>query len=189
MKYFPKEFLKADNNSSLSKRKRRELDRKFKLNSAAYKRQLEKLQPRLSKQAWDFFWYGFGETGLHDGGLLSLETGDGLDYVANGKKPFRCNYQNARVRMQFLNFEQVLLYTFDFRQIRKLIVEFPSDDPLWNLGKFDNIYTYELTAAGKRCLRFEVFFTSGAIILVEFDKLVFTRKRINRRYPEGAKYS
>lgn len=189
MKYFPKESLKSDNDSSLSKRERRDIDRKFKLNYEAYRRQLRKLQPRLSKQAWDFFWYGFGESGLHDGRLLSLETGDGFNNVADGRSAFRLNYQNARVRLRSLNFEQTLLYTFDCRQIQKLTVKFPSNEPLWNRGRFDDLHNYELTAASKRCLRFEMYFTSGATILIELGRLAFTRKPLKRRYPDGAKYS
>jgi hypothetical protein len=43
-----------------------------------YRRQLQRLQPRLSQKAWRHFWHGFAETGIHDAHLISLSIGDGL---------------------------------------------------------------------------------------------------------------
>jgi hypothetical protein len=69
MKYFTKEFPKADNSSSLSKRQQEAIHRKFLRNSKAYQKQLSKLEGRVSQAAWNFFYFGFGRWGLHDAHL------------------------------------------------------------------------------------------------------------------------
>ena len=45
-----------------------------------YNRELDTLKPRVSQKAWEFFRYGFGRYGLHDASLLSLCTGDGVEF-------------------------------------------------------------------------------------------------------------
>jgi hypothetical protein len=189
MKYFAKEAIRADNDSSLTPSQQKANHRKFNRNCKAYNKQLLKLESRISKQAFNFFYLGFTRWGLHDARLVSFSAGDGLDYRANGKQPFRINRQKAGVRIEILNYEQNLFYTFHFTGIRKTVFDFPSDDPLCNSDRVDGLFTYELTAAGKRFLRLEFLFTSGAIILIEFAKLQFARKRVRRRYAIGEMYS
>ena len=41
---------------------------------------------RVSRDAWQFFLYGFGSNSLHDARLLSLQAGDRLSYIADGKR-------------------------------------------------------------------------------------------------------
>ena len=189
MKYFTKEFIKADDESSLSKARRQAIDRKFDRNCKAYRRQLARLESRISKQAWNFFYFGFARWGLHDARLISFTAGDGLDYQANGKQPFRINKQKAKVRIQILNHDQNLFCTFNCSGIRKAVFDFPSEDPLWNANQVDNVHSYELTQASKHFMCLEFLFTSGATILVEFAQLRFDRTRIHRSYATQAMYS
>jgi hypothetical protein len=189
MKYFTKEFVKADNDSSLTKAQSHTVSSKFERMCRAYRRQLAKLEPRISKQAWNFFYLGFGRWGLHDARLMSFAAGDGLDYRANGKQPFRINKQKAKARIRILNHDQNLLYTFECNGIQKTVFDFPTEDPLWNCGRVDLLHSYELTEARKGLLCLEFLFTSGATILVEFAQLKFERKRIHRTYASQAMYS
>jgi hypothetical protein len=189
MKYFTKEFIKADNDSSLTKAQSQKIDKKFNRNCKAYRRQLGRLESRISKQAWNFFYFGFGRWGLHDARLMSFTVGDGLDYRPDGKQPFRINKQKAKVRIKILNHDQNLLCAFNCSGIRKVAFEFPSDDPLWNSGQVDDLHSYELTEAGKHFMCLEFLFTSGATILVEFARLKFDRKRIKRSFTTEAAYS
>src|ERR1044072_7653819 len=71
-----------------------------------YQNQLDTLEPRLSRQAFQFFRFGYGSKSLHDARLLSANIGDGLDFTANGKTPFRLNRQQMTASVKFLNFEQ-----------------------------------------------------------------------------------
>jgi hypothetical protein len=181
MKYFTKEFPKADNNPSLRKSLRDAIDNKFLENCKAYRKQLSKLAGRISQAAWNFFYFGFGGWGLHDAHLLSFAAGDGLDHPADGSHQFNCNTQKAKVRLLIPNHDQNLLYSFTCSDIRKTVFDYPTDDPLWNWGRLDFVLTYELTAVNKRYLRLEFLFSSGATILVEFARLKFKRKRLPTR--------
>jgi hypothetical protein len=189
MRYFTKEFIKADNDSSLSRTKHDEVGRKFERNCRAYRKQLAKLRPRVSKQAWIFFYFGFGRWGLHDARLISFAAGDGLDYRIDGRHPFRINKQKAKVRIQILSHDQNLLCDFRCSEVRKAVFDFPSEDPLWNSGRVDDLHSYELTTASKNFLRLEFLFTSGSTILIEFMRLGFRRQRVRRRYPAEARYT
>lgn len=190
MRYFTKDFPKADNNPRLSKAQQKAMHRLFLRRSAAYDRQLRALRHRLSKQAWNFFYFGFGRWGLHDAQLLTCTFGDGLDYKPNGLHPLRVNKEKVKARIQILDRHQNLLCTFTCRGISKAVFDYPTDDPLWNdRGCVDMLLTYEMTAASDRYLRLEFLFASGATIKVEFERLHFKRERIRRRYSETTIYS
>jgi hypothetical protein len=150
-------------------------------------RQLDALEPRLSRSAWQFFRYGFGSKGLHDGRLLALRVGDGLTYTPNGSTPFFLNRQHASAVVEFLNYEQDLHYVFDLRGVRlfsgNLLVEGNS-----YAKSFGDLYIYELTAAADNHLSLGFLFASGGSIVVEFKRLVFRRHRIKRSYPIGEMY-
>src|SRR5262245_21341918 len=107
MKYHTYELVAAANDwIEQTEKQRKKAEEHLSRVVVHYHRQLEKIKPRLSKPAWGFFRHGFGETGLHDGQLLSVTIGDGLDYTPDGTSPFRINRQTALARVQFLNYEQ-----------------------------------------------------------------------------------
>jgi len=162
----------------------------------AYRSQLRKLQPRLSQAAWRYFWNGFGRWGLHDATLLSFTLTDCLGCDAG---QIRLNSRRAAVRMQFVNYEGDLLYTFTYRELKKVWVDWDAasrapifyelngDEPLIKTGFFlehnrvDLLHADELTAVDRKYLRHEFLFFSGANLGVEFAKLSFRRQRIKRR--------
>jgi hypothetical protein len=121
--------------------------RRFSEAAKQYHGALEELRPRISKQAWNFFARGR----LHDGRLISLSIGDGLDYQADGTSSFRVNYQRTVARVMFLNYEQDLLYTFELTgvsQMRNDLIR--CEAPNWCLGP---LFTYEIVAVDKTCCR------------------------------------
>ena len=189
MKYFTKESYRASNSRALTKAQRQVIDRRFLRNCKAYSKQLEKLRGRISRQAWNFFYFGFGRWGLHDACLLSFAAGDGLDHPCDGRVPFRYNREKAKVRILILNRHQNLLCAFECRDILRAIFDYPTDDPLWDTDRLDHLLTYELTAVNGRLLRLEFLFDSGATILVEFDRLIFRRRRVRRQFPIEAMWS
>jgi len=73
-------------------------DRGFKKNFSAYQKQLAKLQGRVSRQAWNFFAFGFRGWGLHDARLLAFSVGDGLDHLADARQQFDKNEQRRKCR-------------------------------------------------------------------------------------------
>jgi len=101
------------------------LDRGFETSFKAYQKQLAKLEGRVSRQAWNFFAFGFRGWGLHDARLLAFSVGDGLDHLADGRQQFDENNQKAKVRILILNRKQTLLYSFVCTDVRKTVFKYP----------------------------------------------------------------
>jgi hypothetical protein len=148
-----------------------------------YYKHLDKIVGRLQPAAYDFFKFGFGETGLHDGFLLSLNMGDGIGLSEQQISRLRFGQGKSVVEMRILNYEHTLLHVFTFKGLRKVIVDIPSSDPLYyrkgqtSLGQ---IYSYELVAASPKYLRIEWLLDSGGTIVIEFEKLVYQCKKVKR---------
>jgi len=51
-----------------------------------------------------------------------------------------------------------------------------------------DLYIYELTATDKKRLQLGFLFGSGASVMIEFQRLVFRRRRIKRKYELGEMY-
>jgi hypothetical protein len=187
VRYFTYELIAAANDwIDQTEQSRLDASRQFEKACIQYHRALEKLRPRISKPAWNFFEFGYGQTGLHDGRLVSLSVGDGLDYRANGTVPFRLNRQTTAARIVFLNHEQDLIYTFDLRGINSMRTELMrSEAPNWCLG---DLFTYEIIALDKDLLQLGFLFASGASIITHFRKLIFRRQRLKRKYQPGEIY-
>ena len=116
MKYYTNELVAAANNwVEQTREEYGQAQERFWSIVEDYHRELDGLKSRISRPAWDFFRHGFGRYGLHDARLLSLSVGDGLDYVPDGTSPFRLSRQRTSARIEFLNYEQDLHYSFDLR--------------------------------------------------------------------------
>src|SRR5260370_29434261 len=187
MKYFTNELVAAANDwIEQTEQRRLDAERQFLETVKQYHRSLQDLKLRISRQAWNFFENGYGRWGLHDGRLISLWIGDGLDYRPDGSSPFRINHQRTTARVTFLNYEQDLLYTFDLRGISRVRSDLLRCEGLkWHLG---DLFTYEIVAVDENLLQLGFLFASGASIVAHFTKLIFHRKRIERKYPAGEMY-
>lgn len=188
MRYFTSELVAAANDwVQQSAAEHRKAEAQLAQAIKKYQRQLEPLQSRISKDAWQFFRYGFGSKSLHDARLLSLQVGDGLGYTANGQQPFLLNRRPASVVVEFLNYEQNASYIFDLRRVTRLTCDLFVEKEFYSKSIGD-LYIYELTAAGDD-LQLGLLFASGASIIVQFGKLVFRRKPLKRSYEVGEMYS
>ena len=151
-----------------------------------YQRQLEPLESRISRDAWQFFRNGFGSKSLHDARLLSLQVGDGLGYTADGKQPFLLNRRPASVLVEFLNYEQNARFSFALHRVTRLSCDLFVEKESYSKSIGD-LYIHELTAAGND-LQLGLLFASGASIVVRFGKLVFRRKPLKRSYELSEMY-
>ncbi len=187
MKYFTYEIIAAANGwIEQTEQMRLDADLRFKEVINQYHSSLRELKPRISRQAWNFFENGYGRWGLHDGRLISLAIGDGLDYRPNGSAPFRLNHQQTAARVVFLNYEQDLLSNFDLRRISYIRSDLMNCElPNWCLG---DLLTYEIVAVDENLLQLGFLFASGASIVAQFKRLIFRRRRIERKYPAGEMY-
>jgi hypothetical protein len=188
MKYFTYGLLSAVNGwIDQSDDERRRAEAEWAKAVKNYFRNLEKLKTRITAPALDFFQNGGGETGLHDGKLISASVGDGLDYPADGISPFYLNRRAMAARLEFLNYEQDRFYTFDLRGVSSyqgdLFVE--EDNPAKSIG---DLYLCEISAVDDESLQLGFLFASGASIVVEFRRLIFRRRRIDRKYEIGEMY-
>jgi len=156
------------------------LDQGFKRNFRAYQKQLAKLEGRVSRQAWNFFAFGFRGWGLHDARLLAFSVGDGLDHLADGGRKFDENKQKAKVRILILNRKQTLLYSFVCTDVRKTVFKYPVQNTRYDSRRIELLETYELTAVNQRYLSLEFLFSSNATLLVEFGRLKFKRQRVRQ---------
>lgn len=189
MKYFTMDLISAANGwNGQTIPELRLAEKRFASVVKKYYRELETLKPRISKPVWDLFRYGYAETGLHDARLLSLRVGDGLDYRVDGVSPFRLNRQRTSTIVEFLNYEQSFHYVFDLRGLNRincdLFVE--AESYAKSLG---DLYIYELTAFDEKLLQLGFLFATGATIAIQFERLVFRRRRIDRQYESGEMYS
>ena len=90
LRYFTKELIAAVNDwVDQSPAEQKQAEARFHSAVEQYQSQLDHLKSRVSRDAWQFFRYGYGSEGLHDARLLSLQVGDGLKYIADGTEPFR----------------------------------------------------------------------------------------------------
>lgn len=181
MKYFPKEFHKADNNPRLSRKTVRRIDKAYLRNLKAYYHALQKLSGRLPVSAWRFFRPGPRFESLHDATLLSFEVGDAMTAPSNGKS-FNPRKFKHSVKVRFLNYERDRLYTFRYHGVVAVTFDFPSSDPLhYTRGsKIGDQLVDEIVALDDRTLRHEHFFESGAELRIDFERLATTVSRLKK---------
>lgn len=178
MKYFTKELWRGDNQRLPASDAATQQGQS---NEQEYIAQLEHLSSRLSKQGFRFF----REESLHDGRLLAFVAGDKPDYDDSKMRRFDINSHRTSVYMKLLGANLDFLYTLKYTKVRKILFDFPSDDPLfYQEGDHIGDWGYdELTAVDDSYLRHEVLFASGTIILIEFKNFTYAKERC-----EGSRY-
>jgi hypothetical protein len=167
MRYFTKELWAAFNTDSPDDDER--TSREWDENAAEYRTQLEELRKRLSKNAQRFF----SSVDLHDGLLLSFSVGDDLEERQDPKVYKR----KASALLKVRSWKNSCIYFLRYAGVKRCVVDFPSDSPLFSEGRngFDDWGYDELTDAGEGCLRHEILFASGAVILIEFLRFSYRR--------------
>ncbi len=188
MKYFTYDLVAAgDDLIGRTAPELRLAQKRFRSAIQKYQRELDGLKPRISLAAWDFFRHGFGERGLHDARLLSLRIGDGLNYPPDGAAPFLINRQLTSAIVEFLNFEQSFHYVFDLRGVSRVNSDLFVQEESFAKSLGD-LYIYELTATDENALQLGFLIASGASVIIQFERLVFRRRRIKREYEVGEMY-
>ena len=181
MKYFTYELLEAANDWIKQTRREWHLAQK-RFDSAVekYFRELESLRPRVSGAAWNFFRYGSEEESLHDATLLSLRVGDALEYTPDGATPLRLSRQGPSAVVEFLNYEESFHYRLELRGVRRVQTNLFGEERRYS-KHFGDLYLCELTATDEKTLQLGLLFASGATIVIQFQRLMFRRRRIKRQ--------
>jgi hypothetical protein len=188
MKYFTYDLLAAANDWTVqSEEERGRAEAEWAKAIKNYFRDLEKLKTRVSAPALDFFQNGANGAGLHDGRLISASVGDGLDHPADGISPFYLNRRAMAARLEFLNYEQDRLYTFDLRGVSNYQGDlFVKED--MHAKSIGDLYLCEISAVDKDSLQLGFLFASGSMIVAQFRRLIFRKRRIDRKYEIGEMY-
>jgi hypothetical protein len=189
MKYFTLDYLQEGWEMWFDKteEERREIEKRHDLILEEYLRELESLKHRVGKKTWEFFRHGRDEYGLHDGRLLSFCVGDGLDYVPDGSSPFLINRQETSAKIEFLNHEQSFHYTFTLLGVGRVRSDISVDKDM-RAESIGDLMICELTAVDEDYLQLGFPFASGSTIVIQFQQLIFKRKRIKRKYEVGEMY-
>ena len=134
---------------------------------AAYARELESLRPRLAADAFGFF----ESADVHDGAMLHLRLGQGTSEPAEQRR-----LRLVAVELAVREWSGTL-WTLRYADVRRVLVDFPSDDPLfYSPGDgFEDWGYHELSDAGEGFLRHKVLFSSGSIVLLEFRDISVER--------------
>jgi hypothetical protein len=157
-------------------------DREFLRKLRLYHKHLEKIAHRLGPGPYMFFRWGFAETGLHDGYLLSFSIGDAVTQAEDDYHRLRFGNRKSVVRLRALSYAKDLLHTFTFKGLRTVVVDIPSGKPLWfTPGKtLGQIHSYEVSAMPSKYLRCEWLLDSGGTIAVEFEKLIYRCQKVTK---------
>ena len=172
MKYFTKEMWRGWNSSDQAERQRarEQSDR----NWQEYGQELKKLESRLGVEAYEFF----KTAERHDGRLIAFTVGDAINHDVHDSAKFDINAHDTAVEIKLLSPYLNTLYTLNYSGVRKVVFDYPSDDPLFHYdGRQISDWGYdEVTAVDEKFLRHEVLFSSGTTILIEFTNFSFKQE-------------
>jgi hypothetical protein len=185
MRYFTREQHDRANSSDLQEAAA-SLEA-FKRCCELYRRQLDRLKPRLA-DAWSFF----DTVSLHDGTLLALRIGDDIDKNFPAYGSGLVNRRTLSVELEALHHTETQLYTLRYERLHRVLFDFPSPQP-WHMrfsdrasNPIDDWMADEITAVDDQILRHEVLFSSGATLLIEFEQVTIRNQIIEGR--EGLPY-
>ena len=145
------------------------------INLRAYQKQLKRLQPRLGPRLYRFF----TQISLHDGTLSMMSVGDKVRGRSGNKlrtEPF--------ATLEVLDASKSNRYTLVYEGIRRLVFDYPSEEPLFHYNENGPIGDWgydEITPVDKTYLRHEVLFSSGTSLLLEFMRFKYRNARVKNK--------
>jgi len=142
-----------------------------------YVAQLTSLESRLKPEVYKFF----AEEDVHDGELLDLVIEDGSRPapLSQPPRPWKASKEHpVAVKLSVLDAYDRFVWTLRYKTVRRILVNFPSDEPLFHRGGagFGDWGHHELTDCGDGFLRHEVLFASGSEMVFEFKELSVERQ-------------
>ena len=151
-----------------------ETDRLWEEGMVEYIAQLETLQPKLSARNYNFFRHH----SLHDGCVAELRV---IDRNAENMRAEGRYHVTPMQRSPVIVAIEVLsgdfAYTLTFSKVSALRIDSPAEETLPGWGGFGDWGYGELTEAGERTFRYEVLFSSGAALLIEFAAFSYKRRK------------
>jgi hypothetical protein len=175
----------ADNTEDAPRAVIKKYDRELLRASERYHKHLETIADRLGPKAYNFFQFGFADTGLHDAYLLSCSFGDAIGKPLEEAQRLKFGRSKSQVEMRMLTYGRDRLHRFVFKGIRRLVVDIPSETTMdYNEDCLGQVYTYEVVAASEKYLRCEWLLDSGGTIVIESRKIEHFCKRVKPPQPQ-----
>lgn len=118
---------------------------------------------------------------MHDGRIVSFNVGEGIDLDYEKEETFSLEeFSETKVQIEVLEayFEEI--YLLKYEQVQKVVFDFPTNNPLFWGNTIGDWGYDELSAMENDYYRHEVLFSSGAIILIEFQKFSFSKRQCKR---------
>lgn len=141
-------------------------------NYRKYEARLETFRPRLKERNYAFF-----KKGLHDARLISFGVGDGLHLDLELGKPVTIkDFYRTSVFVKVMNAEFDAIYELTYKEVSKVVFDFPSESPLWGKNVDDWGYD-ELSTVDSNTWRHEILFSSGTTALIEFEDFKFRKRK------------
>jgi len=148
-----------------------------------YRREFNALKNRLPDDVWTFF----DSVSLHDGTMLALRVGDDIDKQFPTYRSILVNKRKLLVELEVLNHDETRQFTLRYERLHRVTFDFPTVDP-WYLrfadrggNPIDDWLADEVTAVDENVLRHEVLFSSGATLLLDFEKISVRSKAVEGR--------
>lgn len=138
-----------------------------------YRLQLNALRPRLPDDVWTFF----DTVSLHDGTLLALRVGDDIDKRFPTYRSILVNKRQLSAELEVLNHDETRLFALRYERLHRVAFDFPTAAPWYfrsadrGSNPIDDWMFDELTGVDEKALRHEVVFSSGAALLLDFEKI------------------
>jgi hypothetical protein len=140
-----------------------------------YSEKLETIRSQIGDENYEFF-----KNGLHDGRIISFNVGEGIDLDYEKKSTFSLEeFAETKVRIEVLEgyFEDI--FTLKYEKVRKILFDFPTNEPLWGNTIGDWGYD-EIHQIDDDYYSHETLFRSGTIVLIEFQKFSFSKRQCER---------
>jgi len=151
-----------------------ESDRLWDLSAQEYLTQLEGLKTRLTARNYNFFRHD----SLHDGYVVNIHI---TNQNTLKMKDEGC-YRNIRTFLEpmIINIDVLsreYIYSLKFSKVSRFSFESPEEQLLPGSSGIGDWGYAELTEVNNKVLSYEVLFSSGTTLLIEFSGFSFSRKR------------
>lgn len=151
-----------------------ESDRLWEISVVEYIAQLEGLKSKLSARNYNFF----RNDSLHDGYVTDfiITNQNAAKMKTEGRyRDIKILLRPIIIKLEVLSREYV--YSLIFSKVSRFSIDSPVEDLLPGSSGFGDWGYAELTEVEDKVLRYEVLFSSGTTILIEFIGFSYSRKK------------
>jgi len=173
MKYFTRKLWIALQNDNCSK----STIERWVITNQKYNKDLKKLKRNLSKRNFFFF----AEAHRHGDYVINiLVENKGKVYYQKETKEYHLLEPAEPINLLIMTLCPKGYYrTLKYINVRKYVFDYPSSQPLWfDSKKALGAWGYDELSRQNGYMRHEILLHSGTTLLIEFEKFIYSSKRI-----------